>query len=67
MTTIWWILGVLAANMVLGAAVWASIDDEQQQLLAWFKECPPPFSILVQPMVLSAWPVGLWFWVRGTR
>ena len=60
-----WILGFVAANMLLGAIVWASIDDDEQRLLEWFKDCPRWIAPIMQPLVLMAWPVGVWFWWRN--
>ena len=65
MTTLWWVLGVLVGNIVIGAAVWAAIDDDEQSLLSWFKKCPPQISFVAQPLVLFVWPVGVWFWWRA--
>lgn len=64
MTIVWWIIGALIVNLVIGAAVWSLVDDESQRYLSWFKSCPARIAFFAQPLVLSAWPVGLWFWYR---
>ncbi len=55
------VFAAIAVNAVIGAVVWAAIDDENKSLLAWYRSCPSPF---LQPLVLMAWPVGLFFWWR---
>ena len=67
MNTILWILGGVVCNMVVGAGVWASIDDKEQRMLRWYKDCPPQIAWLAQPLVLMAWPIGLWLWCRNKR
>ena len=56
------ILGALASNIVIGACVWVAIDDADQRYFQWFASCPPHIAFVAQPIVLSAWPVGVWFW-----
>jgi hypothetical protein len=60
-----WIYGVIVANMVLGATVWAAIDHEDQRFYRWYSACPTQISWLLQPLVLMAWPVGLWLRLKG--
>jgi len=59
-----WCLGAVVANFVIGAGVWASIDNEDERLFHWFKSCPPQIAVFAVPIVLNAWPIGLWFWWR---
>ena len=61
MLNLLWILSGIACNMVVGAGVWAAVDYEDQRFYHWYASCPPQFSWLLQPLVLTAWPVGLWF------
>jgi hypothetical protein len=65
MITVLWIFGVIIANMVLGAVVWTAIDHEDQRFYRWYAACPPQISWLLQPLVLMAWPVGLWLRLKG--
>ena len=67
MSSIFWILGGFLANMIIGASVWAAIDDDQQSLLRWYHECPPQIAWLAQPLALTAWPIVLWFWRKKKR
>ena len=67
MSSIFWILGGFLANMIIGASVWAAIDDDQQSLLRWYHECPPQIAWLAQPLALTAWPIVLWFWRKNKR
>ncbi len=67
MSSIFWILGGFLANMIIGASVWAAIDDDQQSLLRWYHECPPQIAWLAQPLALTAWPIALWFWRKNKR
>jgi len=62
-----WVLGGIVCNMLIGAGVWAAIDDEEQRLYRWYKDCPPQIAWLAQPLVLMAWPIGLWLWRKNTR
>jgi hypothetical protein len=52
-------------NMVIGAIVWTSVDDEDRTLYKWYASCPPGVSLIAQPLVLSAWPVALWFYWKN--
>lgn len=58
----WSAIGV-GVNALIGAVVWATIDDKQQSLLAWYKSCPAEISWFAQPLALSLWPVVLWFYL----
>ena len=59
------VMGVVIVNALVGAFVWGWIDDDDQRLFKWFRECPGgPLGTFV---VLSAWPVALWFWWRLKR
>ena len=62
MNALLWILGAIVANTLVGATVWASIDDKDQRLFKWYESCQPETAWLMQPLVLNAWPVGLWLW-----
>ena len=62
--TVLWVLAGLTANTIIGAAVWASVDDNERRLLAWYRSCPVRASAWAQPLVLNAWPVALWLWWR---
>ena len=67
MNTALWILVGIACNMVIGAGIWAAIDDEDKHLYLWYKECPPQIAWLAQPLVLMSWPVALWIWWKNKR
>lgn len=62
-----WVLGGIVCNMLIGAGVWAVIDDEEQRLYHWYKDCPPQIAWLAQPLVLMAWPIGLWLRWKNKR
>ena len=57
----------LLANSLLGAVVWTLIDDSDRSYYRWFVSCPPRIAWFAQPLVLTAWPVGLWFHWRRMR
>jgi hypothetical protein len=63
------VLGLLGGNAILGSVVWASIDDKDQRLFAWFSSADRlgPIGPLVQFATLHAWPVGLWLWCRNRK
>jgi hypothetical protein len=52
-------------NMVIGAVVWTAVDDEDYSFERWYGSCPPDISFIMQPLVLSAWPVALWFYWKN--
>lgn len=57
---LWWCLGFLLAlflNAVVGAAVLAAVDHEDQRLLKWYQAAPSP---LLSVCVLTAWPYVAW-------
>ena len=64
MNIVFWVLVGIICNMVLGAAVWVAIDDKEQRFYKRYERCPPQVSWFLQPMILTAWPVGLWLWWR---
>ncbi len=51
----------LSLNMVLGAYVWAAIDDDKQSLLRWYRKAPFDF---VRFLVLQLWFVGVFFYFK---
>ena len=55
-----WGFAVVLIDMIVGAAIWAAVDDKQQRLLNWYSGCPRNISFFAQPFVLMAWPVALW-------
>ena len=61
MNTLLWTLLGLISNLVIGAGVWAFIDTKDQRLYAWYCDAPPRLAWLLQPLVLTAWPIGLWW------
>lgn len=61
------VLVAIAVNMVIGAGVWAGIDDKDQQLYRWYKDCPQQIAWLAQPLALMVWPVTLWMWWKNKR
>ena len=67
MNTALWVFGAVTCNMVIGAGIWAAIDDQDKHLYRWYKECPPQIAWLAQPLVLMAWPIGLWMWWKNKR
>jgi hypothetical protein len=57
-----WILIGFLANTLIGAAVWAALDDDRRSLLHWYRSCPWPAKLALQPLALNCWPVGVWYW-----
>lgn len=64
---VWILFGAVAVNMILGAIVWASIDDKDHRLYRWYADCPHKIAWIAQPLVLMAWPVGLWLWSKQRK
>lgn len=56
------ILGGIACNLLIGAAVHTAADDEDQRLYRWYTTCPTRIAWFACPLVLMAWPIGLWLW-----
>lgn len=65
MTTLIIIAAMLLANMAIGAGVWAAIDCKDHRFYHWYASCPEQLRFWAQPLVLTAWPVGLWLWLRS--
>ena len=63
-----WVLVGFVVNAVIGAAVWAAIDDEQQSVFRWYQSAVKEFGMLgpiMQVLVLQCWLVGLIFWLKN--
>ena len=60
MSIFFWILIGLLINMFIGAVVCVTIDDKEEHLYHWYKECPLP--IFGKPLILSCWPIILYFY-----
>ena len=60
---LYWLVGI-GSNMVIGAIVWASIDDKSKQLYRWYCKCPAEIKWFAPALILSAWPIGLWLWIK---
>ncbi|MDO8357294.1 MAG: hypothetical protein Q7U76_12965 [Nitrospirota bacterium] len=63
-TILWWIIGVLLLNCLIGAGVWAAIDEEDGRFYKWYCDAPRGW---IKPLVLLAWPFALWVWHRETH
>ena len=57
-------LCTIVTNMIIGAAVWSLIDDKEHHLYKWYNECPSQIAWVAQPLVLTAWPIGLYLWFK---
>jgi hypothetical protein len=66
MIVIYVLVGILI-NMVVGGAVWVALDDEDESLYKWYSSCPPKVAWFVQPLVLTLWPVGLFFYYKNSK
>ena len=55
-----WLL-VFGGNMVVGAVFWVLVDDEEQSFFHWYASAPLPF--LIQPLMLTLWPVAFVLWL----
>ena len=58
------IILLLLGNLILGLAVLTIIDDKDQSLFHWYKNCPEQISWIIQPIILMFWFVILGFWIR---
>ena len=52
-----WAVGALFANNVIGAAVCAWADDENESLRKWADDAP---SIVLEALITQVWPLILW-------
>lgn len=59
------VLAGLLINTLFGACVWLWLDDDQQSLYDWY--CKAPLPVIIQPIVLNCWPIGLFFVLRDRR
>lgn len=57
------LLGI-SIYLIVGAGVWAAIDDDAQSFYHWYKSAPQRLAWLAQPIVLCAWPIALWLRYR---
>ena len=57
MTVVWVLVGIMV-NMVIGAGVYAALDEDGD-LFRWYTECPPMISWFAQPLVLTLWPIAV--------
>ena len=58
----WQLIIGLAVYIVLGTVVLAVIDDDDQRLFRWIKECP--FGPL---FIMAIWPSIIYFWYNPSR
>lgn len=56
-------IGVFLVNLVVGAAVYAFIDDDERSLYEWYCKCP--FGL--EALILTFWPIGLYIWFINRR
>lgn len=54
----------LFAWFLIGCGVLAAIDNEDQRLFKWAKDCPVPLGY---ELTIMAWPVILWLWWKNRR
>jgi len=57
-----WIFGGLLIWIVIGCMACAAVDDKQQTLLKWARECPLPGGSI---WVVMAWPVIVLFEMKN--
>lgn len=60
METLLWVVGLFLFNMIVGAGVWAAIDDEAKSFYHWYNTCPREIAWIAQPLILTLWPVALY-------
>lgn len=60
MIIFFWIFAGVSLNMVIGAAVWSALDDDNQTWLTWYKSCPEEIAWFACPLVLTVWPTAFW-------
>jgi hypothetical protein len=53
-----WIAVILMINTVIGAIVWALIDNVEGDLYKWYSDAPI-WPCVVQFIILNLWPVGV--------
>jgi len=56
-----WIILIWFVWFFIGCAVFAAIDDEEEQLYEWASSCPLPFGF---ELTVTMWPVVLWAWLK---
>jgi hypothetical protein len=61
------ILGLLIffflINPLFGTLIWTICDDEDQTLKKWLDSCPKEIEWFALPLILSAWPVAVKWWM----
>lgn len=60
---------VPAFNAALGAVVWASLEDENQELLSLYREAPlylgDFWCTIARFLTLNLWPVIVFFYLKS--
>lgn len=62
-----WLLTAFLLNILIGAAVCAFIDTEDEALRKWATSAPFPLSGIMPTLVMTFWPVVLFFWLKLPR
>lgn len=50
---------IVIINMIIGSFVLYMIDNKEGDLFKWYKRCP--FPIIGCPLILTCWPIILYF------
>ena len=53
--------------MLVGAFVLSAIDDRDRSLYNWYDRCPPEIAWIMQPIILTAWPIILLIFGKNCR
>lgn len=49
------LLYVLAGVDLIGSVVWWAVDDDNCSLYKWYRSCPEPVNVVLQPLALNLW------------
>lgn len=58
------VLAIFILNLIIGAGVWAAIDTEDKRFYKWYSEAP---FIFLNVLMLSLWPVGVYFYLKENK
>ena len=52
-------------NPLFGNLIWIICDDKDQALEKWIESCPKEIKLIIIPLIISAWPIAVKWWLDG--
>lgn len=51
---------------VIGGGVLGFIDKDER-LIEWYENCPKKYAWWLQPLIITSWPILVYFYFRGNK